>query len=390
MKYLKIKWRNKELEAILVNKYNNYIELKLKSGYNIVLDDSEFEIVEEIELERKSPEIVQEDGEYSVILTGGTIMSKVDYNTGAVYPSLDLSSIIQKNSKKIFLSELKFSEAMKPKDWEEIAKLAYKELELEKKVIVLHGTDTMSYTSSAVAFAIRDFNKPVVFVGAQRSSDRPSSDQLLNLKAAFQVADSDIGESVITMHETIEDKYIAIIRAVRSRKSHSSRRDAFRAIGEGKIGRLNIEMNRIEIIEEYRKIKELGNFMGKFSNKVGMIYFYPGMEREILEIFVKKYQGLVIVGTGLGHIDPELIDILDKNKTIVMTTQTIEGRVNMNVYSTGRMLLEKGVLGNITDILPEIAYVKLSWIIGNNLEKEIYEKNIVGEISSKSIYSSGA
>ncbi len=390
MKFVKVKWRGREIDALLINQYSDLVELKLKNGYNIILDISEIDIINEQEIEEKKPEIVQENGEYTVIMTGGTIMSKVDYSTGAVYPSYDLSEIIPISSRKRFLDEIKFSEGIGPRDWEKIANMVYEELKDGQKVIVLHGTDTLTYTSSAIGFSISNLNHPVVFVGSQRSSDRPSSDQYINIKSSFKIANSDIGESIIVMHDTIQDTSIGVFRAVRTRKSHTSRRDAFKAIGSGKIGRYYVLEDRLEIFEDYKKTGELGEFKGKFSEKVAMLYFYPGMEGWIIEEFSRRYLGIVIIGTGLGHIDPNLIKYINKDKVFVMTSQTIEGRVNMYVYRTGRDLIEAGVRGNMTDMLPEVAYVKLSWLFGNNLSIDLYEKNLIGEITKRSVYSSGA
>lgn len=392
MKRIRFRWRDREREGILVNESSEYLEIKLRSGYNVVLDRNEVEILHEEGIEIERPKVIEEEGDYSVIMTGGTIMSRVDYITGAVYPSYDLSEIIQRPSKKISLSEIKFSEAMEPRDWQEISELCYRELKDGKRVIVLHGTDTMTYSSSAVAFAIREMNSPVVFVGAQRSSDRPSSDQSLNIRGAFRAADTDIGESVIVMHDTLSDKSVGIFRGVRTRKSHSSRRDAFRAIGQGKIARILYPEEKVVIEEKYKEITDLGELKGRFSYDVGILYFYPGMDEDVLEYFAKRFRGIVLVGTGLGHVAPKLIPKIAeyRDKVFVITTQTIDGRVNLNVYRTGREMLDAGVLGNLTDILPEVAYVKLSWMFGNGIPKEMYEKNIVGEITERSAYSSGA
>lgn len=392
MKKVRIRWRDKEIDALLIAEDNGNLELKLKNGYNIILESSEVEILDEQQIEEKKPEVLDEDGEYSLIMTGGTIMSRVDYATGAVYPSYDLSDLVSIPSRKLFLDEIKLSEGIGPRDWEKIANMVYKELKDGKKVIVLHGTDTLTYTSSAIGFAISNLNNPVVFVGAQRSSDRPSSDQRINLSSSFNIANTDIGESVIVMHDTIQDTSVGVFRAVRTRKSHTSRRDAFRAIGTGKIARYHVLEGRLEILEDYRKVRDLGELRGKFSDKVAMLYFYPGMEGWVIDEFANRYLGIVIVGTGLGHIDPKLIKNIEnhKDRVFVMTSQTIEGRIDMYVYRTGRDLIEAGVRGNLTDMLPEVAYVKLSWIIGNNLDIDLYEKNIIGENTNRSLYSSGA
>ncbi|MEM1971622.1 MAG: Glu-tRNA(Gln) amidotransferase subunit GatD [Candidatus Anstonellales archaeon] len=392
MKRLKFRWRDREWEGVLINSIGDLLEIKLRNGYNILLESKDVDIIHEEQIIKQNPEILDESGEYSIIMTGGTIMSKVDYSTGAVYPSFDLTEIIREPSKKIALSEIKFSEAMEPRDWEEMARLCYRELSDGKKVIVLHGTDTMTYSASAVGFAIRDFPKPVVFVGSQRSSDRPSSDQSINIRAAFRVANSDIGESVIVMHDTISDQSVGIFRAVRTRKSHTSRRDAFRAIGQGKIGVVNFPSEEIIKNNPYIETRDLSDLKGKFSNSVGVVYFYPGMEEYVIDVFAQRYKAILLIGTGLGHIAPKLIHKLGEyeDRIFAITSQTIEGRINLNVYRTGREMLNYGILGNLTDMLPEVAYVKLSWILGNGLDRKIYEQNLINEIEPRSIYSSGA
>lgn len=393
MKKIRFRWRNREFEGVLINSIGDLYEIKFRNGYNVLIESKDIDILHENNIEKSSPDIIDEVGEYSIIMTGGTIMSKVDYSTGAVYPSFDLSEIIKYPSKRIALSEIKFSEAMEPRDWEEISELCYKELKEGKKVIVLHGTDTMTYSASAVGFAIRQFPKPIVFVGSQRSSDRPSSDQSLNIKGAFRVADTDIGESLIVMHDTVSDNSVGIFRAVRTRKSHTSRRDAFRAIGSGgKIGRLLFPEEKLVVHNSYIPTQNLSDLKGKFSTHVGILYFYPGMEEYILDVFAQRYRAILIIGTGLGHIAPKLIPRLEnyRDRIFAITSQTIEGRINLNVYRTGREMLDQNVLGNLTDMLPEVAYVKLSWILGNGLDRKTYEENIINEIESRSIYSSGA
>ncbi|NPA22039.1 MAG: Glu-tRNA(Gln) amidotransferase subunit GatD [Candidatus Micrarchaeota archaeon] len=391
MKYVKLRWKDKTLEGLLISEDEHY-QLKLKSGYNVLIPVKEAEILEEREVEKRVPKVEMEDsgGDTTVILTGGTILSKVDYETGAVYPSEDLSEIIPYPA-KIVRFPLKFSEDFSPEDWEKISKTIYQELEKNQKIIVFHGTDTMHYSASAVAFAIRAFPRPAVFVGAQRSSDRPSSDQFLNIRHAFKASTLPIGESVIVMHETISDTSTHVLRGVRARKMHTSRRDAFQPIGTGKLARIMGE--KIEYIDPHLPPRELEKPLTSFSKEAGILYSYPGLSLEMLDIFLEKHKGVVIMGTGLGHLghpnEQEKLRILkehiEKGKIVVMTSQTIYGRINMNVYSAGRKLKEVGVLGHELDMVPETAYVKLSWILGNNLPPETYHKNLVQEVNKRSI-----
>ncbi len=394
MKKVSIKWKDKVFEGLLINEIDNHYQIKLKSGYNILIPVEESTIEKEEPFQSIVPEKKIEDqgGDTTIILTGGTILSKVDYETGAVYPSEDLSEIIPKPVKLIKFP-LKFSEDFSPEDWERLSKTVYQEMEKGQKVIIFHGTDTMHFSASAVAFAIRSFPKPAVFVGAQRSSDRPSSDQFLNIQHAFIASQLPIGESVIVMHETISDVSTNVLRGVRARKMHTSRRDAFKALGGGKLVRIEGE-GKITYLEPHLPPRNLEQLLPKFSDNVALLYTYPGLSLDLLQYVLEKHKGVVIAGTGLGHLghpkEKEKLEILksaiEKGTLIAMTSQTLNGRVNMNVYSAGRKLKQLGILGHELDLLPETAYVKLSWIIGNNLNPENYHKNLVKEINKRSLY----
>ena len=131
--------------------------------------------------------------------------------------------------------------------------------------------------------------------------------------------------------------------------------------------------------------------MDKFEEKVALVKFYPGFDEGILDYFIeKKYKGIVIEGTGLGHVSNDLIpkikELIDNGIIVTMTSQCLFGRIDMKVYSTGRLLLKAGVLPS-KDMLPETAYVKLSWLLGNfkDLEeiKRLYLENLEGEINER-------
>jgi glutamyl-tRNA(Gln) amidotransferase subunit D len=182
-----------------------------------------------------------------VIGTGGTIASYVDYRTGAVHPALtaqdlifsvpELTDICNVKAKVLFSV---LSENMQVEYWQKLAKEVANELNNGAKgVIIPHGTDTLGYTSSALSFMLQDLNGAVILVGSQRSSDRPSSDANINLIASAKlIAESDLGEVVVVMHGETSDSYCTIHRGTRVRKMHSSRRDAFKSINEGPIGKI--------------------------------------------------------------------------------------------------------------------------------------------------------
>ncbi|HHF58673.1 MAG TPA: hypothetical protein ENL44_00525 [Thermoplasmatales archaeon] len=122
---------------------------------------------------------------------------------------------------------------------------------------------------------------------------------------------------------------------------------------------------------------------------VALVYFYPGMRAD--DIPEKK--GIVIMGTGLGHVSKNLLsrlkELIENGSTVVMTSQCLYGRVNLNVYSTGRELLKIGVIP-AEDMLPEVAYVKLMWVLAHAKDREEIKKlmltNIAGEIGDRTLY----
>ena len=342
----------------------------------------------------------------TILHTGGTIASKVDYKTGGVVAKYSEKDILEmfpelKNIVKVKSKLIKnmSSEDMNFKHFNLIAKEVFRELKNSDGIIITHGTDTMHYSAAALSFILEGLDKPVIFVGAQRSSDRGSSDAGLNLICAAQFIDkSDFSGVGICMHESMSDENCLILPGVKTRKLHSSRRDAFKVVNDSAIARVN-RSGKVEFLN-YNK-KEKGKLELRLINeklKIGLFKSRPNMFANELKIY-EKYDGLILEGTGLGHFPITKIDnftsenkkIFDEIKKIakripvVMTTQCLFGRVNMNVYSPGRELIKIGVLGNQNDMLPEVAYVKLAWLLSNHKKevRELIGENLRGEINSR-------
>ncbi len=382
---------------------DKHIVIKLSNGYNVGfrLKEVKVELIKKASRIEKSQAEVEESKKLplvSLIGTGGTIASRVDYTTGAVHPAFSASEIAQAIPELKQIASLNtrvlfniLSENLTPEHWKKIAEAVAEELKQSQGVVVAHGTDTMSYTASALAFMLHPLPKPVVFVGSQRSSDRPSSDAALNLISAVRVALSDIAEVTVVMHSTSSDTTCTIHRATKVRKMHSSRRDAFKSINSLPIGIVKGE--KIETFSEYtsRSSGEV-KLDTRINPEVALVKIYPGFPEELFRYFAQKFKGLVIEGTGLGHAPEHLLPAIEefaREKPVVMTTQTIFGRVDMKVYSTGRKLLKAGVIPG-EDMLPEVALVKLMIALGRFSElSEIAEfmlTNIAGEITERSLY----
>ena len=401
---IRIETKTMKKEGILMPHHkfsgDDIITIKLDDGYNIGLAADKNT---KITLLEKNKESIKESKKIpfdknkpsvSIIGTGGTIACYVEYRTGAVHPASsakelafsvpEIFDICNVNAQVAFQI---FSEDIEASHWQELAKKIANELNNGVSgVVIPHGTDTLGYTAAALSFMLKNLSGPVVLVDAQRSSDRPSSDAAQNLTAAVTVASqSDIGEVIATMHEGISDTVTAIHRGTKVRKFHTSRRDAFKTVNDIPLG--SIENGKIKIHGKYRK-KTSGKVSvdDRMETDVGMVYTHPGMKPED----IPKKEGVVLIGTGLGHIPqkviPRIKELSKQGSVFVMSSQCIFGRINMSVYSKGRDLLKVGIIP-CEDMLPETAFVKLMWALAHSKNKKEVEKimktNIAGEISNR-------
>lgn len=396
------------------------IVLKLDNGYNIGIKFERGVKIEKIrnnktEATAKSKTMKQEKIKadptkptVAILATGGTIASRVDYRSGGVVPITKAEELVSAIPELQEIANLKtkivfsmFSEDMQLEHHSLLAKEIAKTLDGVDGIVVTHGTDTMHYTAAMLSFMLQQLSKPVVLVGSQRSSDRGSSDAAMNLICAVQFAAKANAAGVfVCMHENESDKTCLIHSGVATRKMHTNRRDAFKSINAKPIARVNYN-GKIEFLsscETSDKNKKVV-LASRFEKKVALIKLTPNFDPELIKFFInKKYKGLILEGTGLGHAPINSIDRYTKQnrqlfflleqackKMIVgMTSQCIYGRVNMNVYSTGRDLQRIGVVP--CEMLSEVAFVKLAWLLGNNPKqaRELLNKNSVGEIAERS------
>ncbi|MFW6117599.1 MAG: Glu-tRNA(Gln) amidotransferase subunit GatD [Thermoproteota archaeon] len=387
-----------------------HIVVKLNTGYNIGIRITPETKIEKIGKGAKpaftppvSPEKKPKLPKVGIISTGGTIASRVDYRTGAVRPALkagelysvvpELADIAQIDAKILFSL---YSENIAPPHWTQMAEAVARHITQDVDgVVIAHGTDTMGYTAAALSFALQNLPVPVVVVGSQRSADRPSSDAATNLIGAVTAAGkAPFAEVCLAMHETISDTAITLHRGTKTRKCHTSRRDAFQSVNDTPLGRVEnqkIEMltNRYRPRDPKRELK----LRTKFNEKVALIKFYPAMNPKIIDWYVEKgYQGIILEGTGLGHVASytfeSLKNAIQQQVIVGMTSQCLWGRINMNVYNQGRDLLSIGVIP-LEDILPETAVVKLMWVLGQTQEleeaEELLRRNIAGEFTSRTL-----
>jgi glutamyl-tRNA(Gln) amidotransferase subunit D len=386
----------------------HHIVLKLRSGYNVGIaagsvqaisvqgrKEAHYKIPEkEFPFDPKKPRV-------KLLGTGGTIASRLDYRTGAVIPAFspgelygsvpELADICNLETEKLYGV---FSENMGPEQWVGTAEAIGREIEKGVQGIVIgHGTDTMHHTAAILSFMVQESPVPIVMVGSQRSSDRPSSDAALNLMHSVKTAaESDIAETMVCMFGPTSDVYGLLHRGTRVRKMHSSYRSTFRTIGDIPLAMVSRE-KITPLRQDYKRRRKDRRVVVNtaFEEKVSIVYYYPNMKPDIIDSLIDNgYRGIIIAGTGLGHVNkplyPSLKRAREKNIAVFMTVQTLWGYVQMYVYDTGRDMMELGVVPG-ANMLPEVAYVKLGWALGqtNDLAKvrEVMMTPIAGEITER-------
>lgn len=373
------------------NDDDKHIVLKIATGYNIGIDVSTIQSMRETGYKKANYKIPEKEFPYTdglpsvkLIGTGGTIASRLDYRTGAVIPAFspgelygavpELADVCNLTTEKVFAV---FSENMGPEQYKKLAVAIGKEIENGIQGIVIgHGTDTLHHTAAALTYMIQNPPVPIVLVGSQRSSDRPSSDAALNLiHACYTAGHSDIAEVMVCMFGPTSDEYGLLHRGTRVRKMHSSYRSTFRTLGDIPLAR--VSRNGVTPIKKnfnHRRMDNKATILPYFEEKVTIVYYYPNMQPDIIDMLVDNgYKGIVIAGTGLGHVNiplyPALKRACEKGVAVYMTVQTLWGYVHMFVYETGRELMALGVVP-AENMLPEVAYIKLGWALGQTSDLE--------------------
>jgi glutamyl-tRNA(Gln) amidotransferase subunit D len=385
-----------------------HMVLKLVSGYNIGIRHDTILSMEAVGYRKAQYKIPEEPfpsdpGKPRVMLlgTGGTIASRLDYRTGAVIPAFspgelygsvpELAEICNLETEKLFGV---FSENMGKEQYEVLARRVGEVIEAGYDGVVIgHGTDTMAHTAAALSFMVQDPPVPIVMVGSQRSSDRPSSDAARNLIAATHAAArGPIAEVMVCMFGPTSDRYDLLHRGTRVRKMHSSYRSTFRTLGGIPLAMVQ-EDGRMDVLDPVvrpRRTDHHAKVQVAFEDKVTILYYYPNMQPDVIDALVQcGYKGIVIAGTGLGHVNRKVYPALARANAagvqMYMTLQTLWGFVQMHVYETGREILELGVVP-LANMLPEVAYIKLGWALGLHPEeparvKELMTTTIAGEMT---------
>ena len=410
---VQVRVRNNAYKGTLLPRYeyadDHHIAIKLANGYNIGISTNNIVSVKRIR-SGKAPRLVQTPlssidnklPRIAVISTGGTIASRIDYRTGGVVPAVsaaDLHSLMPELNNEVRVESEEIlnisSENVRPKHWTLMAQTVEKQVATGMNgVVITHGTDTMGYSAAALSFALLGVPIPVIFVGSQRSSDRPSSDANLNLVGAARVASQASFSGVyVAMHIGLGDDLLAVHLGTRTRKNHTSRRDAFQSVNSEIAATVKdklIEENKLRLPR--RGSASDFQARSKFDDRVALVKYYPALDPDLFEFLIqRRIKGIIIEGTGLGHISADLHKAIktaiDSGIVVGMTSQCLWGRVRMTVYDTGRDLLKIGVIP-LEDMLAETALVKMMWVLGNYKRPEeivsTLVDNLAGEITLRS------
>ena len=391
------------------------LNLKLDSGYNIGLKPEKVELVEKREEKGVDSEAdlkhSNDKKDILVLHTGGTIASRVSYETGGVKASFEQEDMVQMYPgvieeanihSDVYVGKI-MSEDIQPGHWQGIAEKIDEVKDEYDGIIIGHGTDTLSSTAAALNLMLKGIDTGVLLVGSQRSSDRPSTDARMNLFCATKfLSETEFTGIGVCMHETSSDDTCAILPGAKTKKMHTSRRNAFEPINAEKLATVNYQTGQIDYDadkkeEEYEKRTEL-------DENVGFLKVRPGLNPEEIQFYINQdYDGVVIEGTGLGHMPISAFDEktehheeiqkkleeLTEDAVVVMSSNCIHGRVDMDVYDNQVKVKKRGVI-EAEDMHPELAYVKLMWALGqaDTVEdaKEVFQRNINGEISERSMY----
>lgn len=410
----------KEIEGVVMpSKETGALILKLSSGYNVGIDQQNIQaisITKKIAQKEKKPGAPFSPNKklptLSILHTGGTIASKVDYRTGAVVSQFspeDLVALFPElkeiaNTRSELIAQM-WTDDFRFTHFGIIAKKIEEHVKSGSEgVIIGMGTDNLAVAAAALAFIVEKTPVPIILVAAQRSSDRGSSDAAMNLICAAEfAATADFGGVAICMHDSSDDNKCAILPACKTSKLHSSRRDAFKAVNADPIAMVNYADRAVTFMQKDYS-RRAGSLVLKptMEEKVGILKIHINMFPEQFEFF-KGYKGLIIEGTGMGHtpgqvpnpeceihrkIYPAIKKLIDSGCMVVMTTQCIFGGVNMNVYDKGRDLLELGIIPG-KDMLANTALVKVSWLLGNysfEEAKTLVSLNLRGEMNERLEY----
>jgi glutamyl-tRNA(Gln) amidotransferase subunit D len=327
-----------------------------------------------------------------VLTTGGTISHRskasgaaamgfdpqeLASRIGLPHVDLEFRKVMQKGSKDIV-----------PDDWTKIAAAVVEAMAAKPSgVVILHGTDTMHYTASALSFALLDLSAPVIMTGSMIAGGDANSDSLPNFRDAVQVAvDADFAEVCIVFSADAPRTKALIVRGCRARKVRSYAIDAFVSLNAQPIG--HIEGGRIArtALAVRKRGKSQPKLNAEFDPNVVLIKCNPALTAITMSRQLNGASGAVLEGTGIGHIPTSLRGVVAAfNGPAVISTQTLYGGERLGLYETDREILEIPNIIPVGDMNSDTALVKLMWALKNGDVRSFMQSNVAGEIDESSV-----
>lgn len=337
-----------------------------------------------------------------VIYTGGTIGMKQDPFDMALKP-FDFSQILEEvpelNKFAFKVDSFTFdplidSSDVEPSLWQELAELIRDRYEEYDGFVVLHGTDTMAYSASALSFMLENLAKPVVFTGSQLPIGAPRTDGKENLVSAIEIASAKDANGHALVPETTIYFNSKLLRGNRSTKFSSEAFNAFSSPNYPALAEAGISIKYdLGAIRKPRDWDEPLRISTSLDTRVSILKIHPGITPQIMRHHLCGQDTRAVIietyGSGNAPTKPWFIDIVREaaaiGKILVNVTQCLSGTVDMSIYATGKTLLDLGLVSGL-DISTEGALAKLFYLMGktsdNEEVKRTLAKNLRGEISA--------